>query len=140
MKKSFIIGAAMISAVSLGAGANNYEKFPEEGYLKESQFNKGDMDDKIEMERRKTARSVPVWQAARCIAFTYGTHTLGYDEKEDWQNHLRYFHDYSDNDSVRVRLEAERQMKSLLAKTDVSWKDVHKTYFRECGGYYKITN
>lgn len=130
---------ATILAASPDAIAQDTEYFPKEGLLKESQFNKLDLEDESEIKRRQSAKSVPVWQAARCMAFTNGANTLGQSESSDWEDHLLYYHDLSPLDVYNIRERGKYFMKSLLAKTSVTWKDVHKTYFRECGEYYEIT-
>lgn len=113
--------------------------FPVTGEIKAEQFDRSQIDDENEPKRRASAKSVPIDQAMRCIAFTYGANTLSYEDRESWKDHLKYFYGMSISDVHKISEKAERDMKTILAKTDVTWKDVHRTYFRECGGYWKIT-
>ncbi|MGN5148567.1 hypothetical protein ACTG23_01535 [Aeromonas enteropelogenes] len=136
-----IIFPSIVFLLSSKVIANVPTVFPVVSALDASQFDTSMISDSSEeMQRRKNAKSVPIEQAKRCIAFTYGSSTLGYNEREDWLDHLKFFHDISNSDAFLIKRNAERDMKSILAKTDVTGRDVHRTYFRECAGYYKITN
>jgi len=138
MKK--ILGIIFTLSLLPYANAEVPTKFPVMGKIKASQFDTSQLENEKEKKRRASAKSIPISQAKRCIAFTYGANTLGYNERNAWGEHLKYYHDISDYDVLKITSEAEREMKSLLAKTDVTWKQVHRTYFRECSGYWKITS
>jgi len=135
-----ILSTSIILLLSPNVMANVPTVFPVVSALEASQFDTSKMSNKSEMQRRKNAKSVPIAQAQRCIAFTYGSSSLGYGDRQGWTDHLKYFHDMSDRDVAIIKIKTERDMKSILAKSNVTWGDVHQTYFRECSGYYKITN
>ncbi|GHF02944.1 hypothetical protein [Thalassotalea profundi] len=138
MKRTLSIISTLLIMTNASAEVPN--KFPVLGEIKASQFDKSELNDKKEETRRASVKSVPTEQAIRCIAFTYGAHTLASDGKrKDWEEHLKYFHDYTSSDVYKILDKAERDMKSILAKTEVTWKDVHRTYYRECSGYWKIS-
>lgn len=135
-----IILPSLVFLLSSNVIANVPTVFPVVSALDASQFDTSQISEKSEMQRRKNAKNVPIAQAQRCIAFTYGASTLDYSDRQGWIDHLKYFHDMSDYAVMQINKKAERDMKSILAKTNVTSHDVHRTYFRECGGYYKITN
>ena len=139
MKK--ILYSMLLISLSQIVSAKVPDKFPVVTSLNASQFDKSELKNKSENKRREGAKSVPVEQAVRCIAFTYGAHTLEADGKrKNWEDHLKYFHDKTSMNVVNIKNRAERDMKSILAKSDVTWKDVHRTYYRECSGYWKISS